>query len=110
MMIVGVSLFMRMVQVLFRPRRVHQSLRDAAHPPNGGRNLVTYLAGLVRAKPWCQKRWNTRRGTRTTPRYSPISTPNSTADRSVFQRASSGKVKNMATALPIELAVWHNTP
>jgi len=24
---------------------------------------VTYLAGLVRAKPWCQKRSNTRRGT-----------------------------------------------
>jgi hypothetical protein len=40
-------------------------------------------------------RWNTRRGTRTTPWYSPISTPNSTACRSAFQRASSGKVKNM---------------
>ena len=53
---------------------------------------MTYLAGLVRAKSWCQKRWNTRRGTRTTPRYSPISTPNSTACRSAFQRASSGCV------------------
>ena len=30
-----------------------------------------------------------RRGTRSTPRYSPISTPNSTACRSAFQRASS---------------------
>jgi predicted RNA-binding Zn-ribbon protein involved in translation (DUF1610 family) len=27
-----------------------------------------------------------------------------------FQRASSGKVENMATALPIELAIWQNTP
>ena len=93
-----------------RAMRSTASVAGRCSPPNGGRNLVTYLAGLVRAKPWCQKRWNTRRGTRTTPRYSPISTPNSTADRSVFQRASSGKVKNMATALPIELAVWQNTP
>src|SRR5262249_24399948 len=30
-----------------------------------------------------------------TPRYSPTSTPNSTAIRSGFQRASSGNVKNM---------------
>ena len=46
---------------------------------------------------------------RTTPWYSPISTPNSTGCRSAFQRASSGKVENMATALPIELAIWQNT-
>ena len=39
-------------------------------------------------------RWNTRRGTLTTPRYSPISTPNSTACCSAFQWAFSGKVKN----------------
>src|SRR5262252_8452351 len=39
-------------------------------------------------------RWNARRGTRTTPWYSPISTPNSTACRSAFHWASSGKVKN----------------
>ena len=39
-------------------------------------------------------RWNTRRGTLTTPRYFPISTPNSTAWCSAFQWASSGKVKN----------------
>jgi hypothetical protein len=26
------------------------------------------------------------------------------------ERASSGKVENMATALPIELAIWQNTP
>ena len=32
--------------------------------------------------------WNTRRGTRTTPSYSPTATPNSTADRSGFQRPS----------------------
>src|SRR6516165_8131279 len=38
----------------------------------------------------------THRGTRTTPQYPPISTPNSTACRSAFQRVSSGKVKNMA--------------
>jgi hypothetical protein len=37
------------------------------------------------------RRWNTRRGTRTTPRSSLISTPNSTACRSAFQRASSGE-------------------
>jgi Transposase, Mutator family len=30
---------------------------------------------------------NTRRGTRTTPSYSPMTTPNSTACRSAFQRA-----------------------
>jgi hypothetical protein len=48
---------------------------------------VTYLAGLVRVKSWCQKRWNTRRGTRTTPRYSPISTPDPTA----AARHSSGR-------------------
>jgi hypothetical protein len=30
--------------------------------------------------------------------YSPISTPNSTALRSTFQRASSGKLKNIATS------------
>ena len=36
------------------------------------------------------RRWKTRRGTRTTPRYSPISTPNSTAWRSALQRAFSG--------------------
>jgi len=36
------------------------------------------------------RRWKTRRGTRTIPRYSPISTPNSTAWRSAFQRAFSG--------------------
>src|SRR5262249_2499234 len=34
----------------------------------------------------------------TTPRYSPISTPNSTACRSAFQRASSGKVKNIGAS------------
>jgi hypothetical protein len=38
-----------------------------------------------------KRRWKTRRGTRTTPWYSPISTPNSTACRSAFHRASSGK-------------------
>ena len=38
----------------------------------------------------------THRGTRTTPQYPPISTPNSTACRSAFQRVSSRKVKNMA--------------
>ena len=27
-----------------------------------------------------------------------------------FQRATSGRVKNRATALPIELAIWQNTP
>src|ERR1051325_10193984 len=42
----------------------------------------------------------TSRGTRTTPSYSPIPTPNSMAWASPFQRASSGKVKNMA-ALPL---------
>src|SRR5438034_2549022 len=31
---------------------------------------------------------------RTTPRYSPMAAPNSTASRSAFHRASSGKVKN----------------
>jgi hypothetical protein len=35
-------------------------------------------------------RRSTRRGTQTTPWHSPISTPNSTACRSAFQRASSG--------------------
>ena len=43
-------------------------------------------------------RWNTHRGTVTTPWCSPISTPNSTACRSAFQWASSGKVKNMAVS------------
>jgi hypothetical protein len=42
--------------------------------------------------------------------FADLSTPNSTACRSAFQRASSGKVENMATALPIELAIWQNTP
>src|ERR1700686_2101558 len=41
------------------------------------------------------KRRNTWRETRTTPSYSPIATPNSTACRSGFQLASSGKVKNV---------------
>ena len=41
---------------------------------------------------------NTRRETRTTPRYSPTSTPNSTACRSAFQRASSGKEKNIGVS------------
>jgi hypothetical protein len=48
-------------------------------------------------------RWNTRRGTQTTPRHSPISTPNSPACRSAVQRASSGKVKNrgLCSGLPL---------
>src|SRR5262252_1856681 len=41
-------------------------------------------------------RWMTLRGARTTPLYSPISTPNSMACCSAFQRASSGKVENIA--------------
>jgi hypothetical protein len=41
--------------------------------------------------------WNTRRGTRTTPSYSPTATPNSTADRSGFQRLR-GKTKEHATS------------
>jgi hypothetical protein len=40
-------------------------------------------------------RWRTRRGTRTTPRYSPILAPNSTACRSAFQRPSSGRLNNI---------------
>src|SRR5215471_12608575 len=44
------------------------------------------------------RRWNTRHETRTTPRYSPISTPNSTACCSAFHRVSSGNVKNIPTA------------
>src|SRR5215472_6857283 len=39
-----------------------------------------------------------RRGTRTTPLYSPISTPNSTACCSAVQRASSGKEKNIGAS------------
>src|ERR1051325_6579767 len=46
------------------------------------------------------KRRKTSLGTRTTPSYSPIPTPNSMAWVSAFQRASSGNVKNM-TALPL---------
>jgi hypothetical protein len=67
---------------------------------------VTYLAGLVRAKPWCQKRWNARRGTRTTPWYSPISTPNSTACRSAFQRVSWGEgEEHGASKVPLGLTL-----
>ena len=40
------------------------------------------------------KRRNTYRGTRTTPSYSPMPTPNTTAWRSASHRASSGKEKN----------------
>ena len=47
-------------------------------------------------------RWNTRRGTLMTARYSPISTPNSTACRSAFQWAFSGKVKSTG-GLPVVL-------
>src|SRR5215204_4370224 len=42
-------------------------------------------------------RRNTWRGTLTKPSYSPTETPNSTASRSEFQRASSGNVKNMSS-------------
>jgi hypothetical protein len=43
-------------------------------------------ARRLRAKPWCQKRWYTRRGNRTMPRYSPIST----ACRLAFQQGPRG--------------------
>src|SRR5216684_3129199 len=42
------------------------------------------------------KVWNTRRGIRTTPSYSPTPMPNSTAARSAFHRASGGNRKNIA--------------
>jgi hypothetical protein len=41
------------------------------------------------------KIWNTRLETRTTPSYSPTPMPNSTSERSEFQRASGGKRKNI---------------
>ena len=44
----------------------------------------THRSGVGRSD---SRRWNTRRGTRTTPRCSPISTPNSTAWLSAFQWA-----------------------
>ena len=47
----------------------------------------------LRGGPLGSSRWNTRRGTRTPPWYSPISTANSTACCSAFQWASSGKVE-----------------
>src|ERR1700760_277341 len=40
------------------------------------------------------RRWNTRRGTRTTPRYSAISTPNSTARQSTAR--SKGERSSLA--------------
>jgi hypothetical protein len=51
------------------------------------------------------KRQKTLRGTRTTPSYSPMPTPNSTARRSVFYRASSGKLKNMAQLARLSVPV-----
>jgi len=45
------------------------------------------------------------RDSRTTPWYSPISTPNSAACRSGSQRAFSGKVKNMRPPLSVEVRV-----
>src|SRR5215831_10363362 len=50
-------------------------------------------------------RWNTRRGTRTTPWYSPISTPNSTAWRSAFQCASSGNGGSAVRGLPLRCSL-----
>jgi len=46
----------------------------------------------------------TRAVDRTTPRYSPISTPNSTASRSAFQRAASGN-DGWETS-PLALSYW----
>src|SRR6516225_9293003 len=67
-------------------------LSDALKP--GPLEIISLDAPLG-SGPLGSSRWNTRRGTRTTPRYSPTSTPNSAACRSAFQRASSGKVKNI---------------
>src|SRR6516165_8212219 len=57
-------------------------LNDALEP--GPLQIVrpTQSSGVGRSG---RRRWKTRRGTRTTPLYSPISTPNSTACRSAFQ-------------------------
>jgi voltage-gated potassium channel len=69
MMIVGVSLFLRMVQVLFRPKRMqcrcsscglseHESdavyckRRGTLSPANRGRGLVISIPSLARAKRW----------------------------------------------------------
>jgi hypothetical protein len=64
---------------------------------------LTHRSGVGRSG---SSRWNTRRGTRTTLRYSPISTPASTACRSAFQRATSGndgweRVRPRAILLPV---------
>src|SRR5262249_10431840 len=47
-----------------------------------------------------------RRCTRTIPRYSPISTPNSTDCWSAFQRASSGNAKNIASPRPLRRSLY----
>jgi hypothetical protein len=80
-------------------------LAPAQLPPGdtlepGPLGIVRLDAPLGMGRP-ANSRWNTRRGTRTTPRYSPISTPNATACLSAFQRASSGKVKNIGAPLAL---------
>ena len=65
--------------------------KPTVHPPRRPRDFRR--AAYRTAEPVGRsgsRRWKTRRGTRTTPRYSPISTPNSTAWRSALQRAFSG--------------------
>jgi hypothetical protein len=56
--------------------------------------VVRFEAAFRRRSLWKQDS-ETRRETRTTPSYSPTPIPNSTTDRSEFQRASGGKRKNM---------------
>ena len=70
-------------------------LNDALEP--GPLQIVrpTQSSGVGRSG---RRRWKTRRGTRTTPLYSPISTPNSTACRSAFHRAPSGNEKNIGAS------------
>jgi hypothetical protein len=52
----------------------------------------SHFSGVGRS---VSKRWKTRRGTRTTPEYSPLSMPNSTAFSASFHRASSAKTKDI---------------
>ena len=64
------------------------ALGDALEP---GPLEVIRLHAPLRGGRSGSRRWDTRRGTRTMPWYSPISTPNSTACCSAFQWASSGR-------------------
>src|SRR6516225_1236440 len=61
--------------LFYRVKIGSRSRRRCGAPGGGG------VAGVGRSE---SRRWNTRRGTVITPRYSPISTPNSTACRSPY--------------------------